>query len=85
MTTARRAPVRLVRRLAREWPLAASVVTTASFLLFGPRWLADLSGVVWFALMLGWLFGAILVSAFAVVRHAESLACGWASLSAPSC
>ncbi|SRR6266540_233460 len=29
---------------------------------------------VWFACILGWLFGAILFSAFAVVRHAEGLA-----------
>jgi Ca2+:H+ antiporter len=44
------------------------------FLLFGKVWLADLSHLSWFALMLIWLFGAILVSAFAVVRHAEALA-----------
>ena len=42
--------------------------------MFGKRWLADLSNSVWFACILGWLFGAILVSAFAVVRHAEGLA-----------
>jgi len=37
-------------------------------------WLADLTNSIWFALMLGWLFGTILLSAFAVVRHAEGLA-----------
>ncbi len=58
----------------REWPLLVSIVTTALFLFFGKRWLSDLSGTAWFALMLGWLFGAVLVSAFAVVRHAEGLA-----------
>lgn len=42
--------------------------------MFGKAWLSDLSNPIWFALMLGWLFGAILVSAFAVVRHAEGLA-----------
>jgi Ca2+:H+ antiporter len=42
--------------------------------LFGNGWLADLSDPVWFAFLLGWLFAAILVSAFAVVRHAEGLA-----------
>ena len=46
----------------------------ALFLVFGKGWLADLSNPVWFAFLLGWLFGAILVSAFAVVRHAEGLA-----------
>jgi Ca2+:H+ antiporter len=60
--------------LQTEWPLLVSVTTTVLFLAFGKAWLADLSGSVWFSLMLGWLFGAILVSAFAVVRHAEALA-----------
>jgi Ca2+:H+ antiporter len=57
-----------------EWPLAVSIVTTALFLFFGRGWLGDLSSPAWFALMLAWLFGAILISAFAVVRHAEGLA-----------
>jgi Ca2+:H+ antiporter len=51
-----------------------SLATTALFLVFGKEWLADLSNTGWFAVMLGWLFLAILVSAFAVVRHAEGLA-----------
>ncbi len=34
----------------------------------------ELAGAARFALVLGWLFAAILVSAFAVVRHAEALA-----------
>jgi Ca2+:H+ antiporter len=58
----------------REWPLAVSSATTVLFLLFGGRWLGDLSNPLWFALMLAWLFGAIAISAFAVVRHAEGLA-----------
>jgi Ca2+:H+ antiporter len=64
----------VVARIRREWPLAASVATTVVFLALGERWLADLGSLAWFSLMLGWLFGAILVSAFAVVRHAEALA-----------
>jgi len=60
--------------LLAEWPLLASVATTALFLLFGKGWLADLSNPVWFACMLGWLFGTILLSAFALVRHADCLA-----------
>ena len=54
-----------------EWPLPVSIATTVLFLVFGKGWLADLSNSGWFTFMLGWLFGAILVSAFAVVRHAE--------------
>jgi Ca2+:H+ antiporter len=46
----------------------------ALFLLFGDAWLSDLSNGAWFAFILTWLFGAIMLSAFAVVRHAESLA-----------
>jgi len=57
----------------KEWPLAASVVTTLLFLLLGQQWLADLSNPFWFALMLLWPLAAILVSAFALVRHAESV------------
>lgn len=64
----------LVARIRQEWPLAASVATTVVFLVLGERWLADLGSLAWFGLMLGWLFAAILVSAFAVVRHAEALA-----------
>jgi Ca2+:H+ antiporter len=60
--------------LRHEWPLEVSVATTVSFFLFGQAWLADLSGPVWFAAILIWLFTVILFSAFAVVRHAESLA-----------
>ena len=60
--------------MRREWPLLIGIVTTALFLAFGSRWLADLSNSALFALLMGWLFAAILVCAFAVVRHAEALA-----------
>ena len=57
-----------------EWPLAIALVTMALFFLFGEGWLADLSSPFSFSFILVWLFVAILVSAFAVVRHAEGLA-----------
>ncbi|MFN8445205.1 MAG: hypothetical protein U0175_30735 [Caldilineaceae bacterium] len=60
--------------IRQEWTLLASAVTTVLFLLFGKSWLADLSNPVWFALVLILLFVVILLSAFAIVRHAESLA-----------
>jgi Ca2+:H+ antiporter len=60
--------------LRREWPLLLSLVTTALFQFFGSQWLADLSQPAWFAFMLLWLLVVILLSAFAIVRHAESLA-----------
>jgi len=60
--------------LRHEWPLIVNVATAALFVVFGRGWLADFSNPLWFAFILGWLFAVILVSAFAVVRHAESLA-----------
>lgn len=63
-----------VGALKREWPLAANLATTALFLRFGDRWLADLSSPAWLALVFAWLFAVILASAFAVVRHAEGVA-----------
>ena len=58
----------------REWPLLISAATAALFLAFGEPWLADLSHPVWYTVVLCWLFAAILMATFAVVRHAEHLA-----------
>ncbi len=60
--------------LRREWPLAASYLTAGLFLASGDRWLADLSAPGWFAFLSLWLFAAMMLSAFAVVRHADALA-----------
>src|SRR5437660_1544116 len=60
--------------LGREWPLLVNWATTALFLLFGPSWVGDLSNPGWFAFMFLWPFAVILLSAFALVRHAERLA-----------
>lgn len=51
-----------------------NLATTLVFLVFGQRLLTDLSHPVWFTLILTWLLLIILLSVFAVVRHAESLA-----------
>ncbi|HMA31648.1 MAG TPA: calcium:proton antiporter [Casimicrobiaceae bacterium] len=64
----------LVRALWREWALVVAVATTVTFLVAGKDWLADFSSRAWFALMLGWLFVAIMTCAFAVVRHADAIA-----------
>jgi Ca2+:H+ antiporter len=61
-------------RLLEEWPLSVNLATTVVFLVFGQSLLADLSHPVWFTLILTWLILIMLVSVFAVVRHAESLA-----------
>ena len=68
------ARIALLISLRREWSLVTSLVTIAVISFFGPSWLVDLTDPLWFALMLSWLFTVILLSAFAVVRHAEHLA-----------
>lgn len=60
--------------MRREWPLLVSLATTGLFFAFGERWFAGLANGAWFSFLLGWLFGTILLAAFAVVRHAETLA-----------
>jgi len=63
-----------MRSLRQEWILPVSVITTGLFLAFGTGWLGNLDNPFWLVFMLVWLFAAILLSALAVVRHAESLA-----------
>src|SRR5262245_12414725 len=60
--------------LREEWAFVASVITTVLFLLFGDSLLSGLSNPLWFAVVFIGLFSVILASAFAIVRHAESLA-----------
>ncbi len=57
-----------------EWPLPVIVAVTALFSVFGNAWFADLSHPVRFFSLFLVLFSAILLAAFSVVRHAESLA-----------
>ena len=58
----------------REWALPIGIATTFAFLAFAGGGVAGLSRPAWFAFVLAWLFAAIMVCAFAVVRHAEALA-----------
>lgn len=60
--------------LKREWPLLVTISATALFLLFGETWLSEISDPLWFATLFLALFSVILLAAFSVVRHAESLA-----------
>ena len=54
--------------------LSVGVASTALFFLFGNAWLADLSNPFWTSFLFLWLFVAILLCAFGVVRHADCLA-----------
>jgi Ca2+:H+ antiporter len=62
------------RAWRKEWALLISAATMVLFLVYGKAWLSDLGNRTWFALILTWLFAAILLAAFGVVRHAEALA-----------
>jgi Ca2+:H+ antiporter len=66
--------ISISRSLRGEWALPINIATAALFLIFSKSWLSDLSNPAWFSFILLWLFVVILISAFAVVRHAEELA-----------
>jgi Ca2+:H+ antiporter len=57
-----------------EWLLFPGLASAVLFLLFGKGWLANLTNPWWAAFLFLWLVGAILISAFGVVRHADCLA-----------
>ena len=60
--------------IRKEWPLAASIATMVLFFIFSKSWFEHLANPLWFTALFGWLFIVILCSAFAIVRHAETLA-----------
>lgn len=61
-------------RIFGEWWLIIPVGTAVLFFLHGHEWLSDLSNPLRLSAMLGWLLLVIVLSAFAVLRHAEHLA-----------
>lgn len=67
-------PITPLSIIREEWPLLFGLLTIALFLFFGDVWLADLSSGWWFSFVFALLFLAMLALAFAIVRHAESLA-----------
>jgi len=60
--------------ITREWPLAVAYATAALFFLFDQQLLGGLDRTSWLVAMFAWLFGVIMLSAFAVVRHSDCLA-----------
>ena len=60
--------------LRRESPFIAGVLTTAILYTVGKPWLENLSNPLVFAVLFLWVFAVMLWCAFAVVRHANSLA-----------
>ncbi len=66
--------MRLWSDLRHEWFLGFSWATSVVFLVRGDVLLSGLEQPLWLVLIFAWLFGAVLGSALAVVRHAEHLA-----------
>lgn len=63
----------LPAQLTREAPLSVVVTTAALFWAFSDQWFRTFERLPFLGLA-AWLFVAILLAAFAVVRHAEALA-----------
>ncbi len=57
-----------------EWFLGFSLVTTAVFALSSESLYARLDNSFWLAFVFAWLFGTVMGSALAVVRHADHVA-----------
>ena len=57
-----------------EIPLAITLANAVLFGVFGSGWLTDLTRTAWGAFLTAWLFVAVLLAAFSVVRHADALA-----------
>jgi len=62
------------KAIRTEWFLGISLATTLAFFLAGEMLFALQGNPFWRALILIWLFGAVMGSALAVVRHADCLA-----------
>jgi Ca2+:H+ antiporter len=60
--------------LRKEWPLILSYGSLLAVLFFSEQLFGSLDTGTRIGVMFGWLFVVILLSAFAVVHHAESLA-----------
>ena len=60
--------------ITREWPLVPVYATAVAFFAFEQSLLGDLANPWWAACALLWLFGVMMLAAFAVVRHSECLA-----------
>ena len=60
--------------ITREWQLVPVYATAVAFFAFEQPLLGDLANPWWAACALLWLFGVMMLAAFAVVRHSECLA-----------
>jgi len=65
---------RLRKAIGAEWFLGISLATTTLFVTFAGKQLDTLTNPLWIGLIFIWLFGVVLGSALAVVRHADHVA-----------
>ncbi len=66
--------MRVLSILRSELAFVVAAATAAILYSVGAHWLDDLSQPVKFAVLFVWIFGVVLWSAFAAVRHADCLA-----------
>ena len=64
----------MAKAIRTEWFLGVSLATTLAFFLAGKTLFALQGDPFWRALIFIWLFGAVMGSALAVVRHADHVA-----------
>lgn len=64
----------LIEKLKNEWPILLGLITVICFTMFGPVWLANLSGYTLPSFHFIWLFAIMLMASFKVVEHADMLA-----------
>jgi Ca2+:H+ antiporter len=62
------------KAIRAEWFLGVSLATTLVFYLVGAPLFAMLTNPLWLTLIFLWLFGVVMGSALAVVRHADHVA-----------
>jgi Ca2+:H+ antiporter len=60
--------------LRREWTLLLSYGTAAVFFVFQAQMLERMESPLWATVAFVWLFGVMMISAFAVVRHSDIVA-----------
>jgi Ca2+:H+ antiporter len=63
----------VTKAIRAEWFLGVSLATTLVFALIGRTLHATLVNPLWLAFIFVWLFGVVLGSALAVVRHADQI------------
>ncbi|MEA1916204.1 MAG: calcium:proton antiporter [Campylobacterota bacterium] len=63
-----------MKRIYEEKSLFITIIVAIAYLIFGHSWLSDLSNTLFISSQFVIIFGAMLISSFGVVKHADMLA-----------